>query len=67
MKGGDIKGSEVWVVFTAMDAFLGKNRSQVASILAGHKFQRFAVHKIGTEPLVTVTSTASNNLCLSVK
>jgi hypothetical protein len=55
MKGGDIKGSEVWVVFTAMDASLGKNRSQVASIFAGHK--------IGTEPLVTVTSTASNNLC----
>jgi hypothetical protein len=32
MKGGEIKGSEVRVVFTAMDSSLGKNRSQVASI-----------------------------------
>ncbi len=32
MKGGEIKGSEVRVVFTAMDAFSGENRSQVASI-----------------------------------
>jgi hypothetical protein len=32
MKGGEIKGSEVRVVFTAMDASLGQNRSQVASI-----------------------------------
>jgi hypothetical protein len=32
MKGGGTKGSEVRVVFTAMYASLGKNRSQVASI-----------------------------------
>jgi hypothetical protein len=32
MKGSDIKGSEVRVVFTAMDASSGKKRSQVASI-----------------------------------